>query len=1295
MLALEICAAAVSLRADDTMIATGDPNGTLWGDGRLWTSGSVPSGPGVALDTGSGSPQIRMDETNRVVGSITSTFGTMPALGGQFLFSVVNHGFQHTNTLAPQSVSGNDFHLTTNTFTFNNNGNDALIRIEDGTRGSDGTSRTPYRYLLDVPVVLADNLSIRHLFAGTNKYENYITGTYNGPAAGVIFSRKISGEEKGITIDNAAATMGVIFMGDSEFTGDLTVNRGIARAKDTSNLPRAGTPFGRANSVIATNDGAGVDLGGFITGAGQTLRLKGKRTYLGGTNGVLFTTWARPGDVSEWQGNVVLEGETWIGGTLTGNSWPANFYPIDTDGGLAISGPISESGGPATLHVANGRDTIFAGTNVFSGGLYLEKGFFTARDAASFGTGGVYFNSGIYRITSAEDADIFTADVRGASGGFRVFLDAGVERVMATNAVGGLVTPTFYKYGPGTLVLTNRINTGASPRILGGTVVLDTTREGNIKFGPNNNNWQMDNVYLYNDAKFVVRGNPANVRTGAWYGSPQAGLSGTFRAEDGQCFALAFNANNGLLGCINLETDGSGAYFTGGSVSSHKYNNDFAFLVYEGSSWVYTSGGRAVPLPDSAYSTTWGGKTNLVDVTPALAVTAVPSNTEADVIRFNTPNGGTEIVLTLEGDLTLDGRTILVTPAMGNTPVRITGGAIKSSGIIRILNFNTNATLTIESDLAKNVANTQLITGGPGKTVFKGAKTFNGLIYVVGGELEVDCADALGEANAAWNSGYVYLSNGGVLSFDGVFDPVTNATTRVEFSSFISSTGGGFKVPDAADVLTISVNEIKVSGGGLFRKTGAGTLELKQKIAITDENGYKPNFARTDFAEGTVIAGTGFSEAAETMTVGNGVSLKGARWIMPSQAGSNGGADRMELQAKRQLVVGAGGATVDLLGQNVSLTDARNFYSLDKCTEFFGGTGEIRVVNTSATEAKIQCYGYHDASFRGKFTSYVPVTGEQGLEFRNAEWCVPEGVTNTFTQIAVDRFPLRFGRLSGKGTLTAQAIQYYIPAQFLLGQDDVAAADFEGTLNVYYGAFQLGALQLVKVGNNAQRISGAANTFQGHTIVRAGSLLVGNNSPATSGASGALGQAMVYVGDEETPEGASPALLADGAFTIANEIRVHDFSPASATPVLGGTANADGAVFSGAVKLYRDVSFRAETGTTVTFTGAMEGMQGARMSGGGLIVIAGDVTLGGGFVWTGGTLRTEGTFTIPEGAALTVDTSVCTMENHSTIFTLIRADSGVFGTFAFDQELPSGWRIVTRDDAVYLLFDTGTAIILK
>lgn len=68
LLAVAICAGAIGLRADDTMIATGDYLGTLWGSGTLWASGSAPTNAGVVLDTGSGGPQIRLDETNRVAG---------------------------------------------------------------------------------------------------------------------------------------------------------------------------------------------------------------------------------------------------------------------------------------------------------------------------------------------------------------------------------------------------------------------------------------------------------------------------------------------------------------------------------------------------------------------------------------------------------------------------------------------------------------------------------------------------------------------------------------------------------------------------------------------------------------------------------------------------------------------------------------------------------------------------------------------------------------------------------------------------------------------------------------------------------------------------------------------------------------------------------------------------------------------------------------------------------------------------------------------------------------------------
>ena len=273
--------------------------------------------------------------------------------------------------------------------------------------------------------------------------------------------------------------------------------------------------------------------------------------------------------------------------------------------------------------------------------------------------------------------------------------------------------------------------------------------------------------------------------------------------------------------------------------------------------------------------------------------------------------------------------------------------------------------------------------------------------------------------------------------------------------------------------------------------------------------------------------------------------------------------------------------------------------------------------------------------------------------------------------------------------------QDYFPAYLFVGQDDAPDADFAGVLTLERGSNGTAFPQLVKVGNNAQRISGSANKFDGNTVVRAGSLLAGNDSPATSGASGAFGAAMVFVGDEETPDGASPAFLADGAYTVANEIRVSDMSPASAVPVLGGTSNADGAVFSGPVKVRRDVAFMAGDGATVTFTGEFSGLQGVSKRGGGCVRIEGNVALGGDFSWTGGTLEVDGTVTVPAGAVITVDESLCTNENKGMVFDLLCATGGINGRFECPQELPAPWCLIQKAGRIQLAAMRGMRITIK
>lgn len=124
-------------------------------------------------------------------------------------------------------------------------------------------------------------------------------------------------------------------------------------------------------------------------------------------------------------------------------------------------------------------------------------------------------------------------------------------------------------------------------------------------------------------------------------------------------------------------------------------------------------------------------------------------------------------------------------------------------------------------------------------------------------------------------------------------------------------------------------------------------------------------------------------------------------------------------------------------------------------------------------------------------------------------------------------------------------------------------------------------------------------------------------------------------------------------------------------------------------------------GGKVTFTGKFVNAAGEDASigktGPGEIVIenAGSVLpLAGGYDWTGGTLTVAGAVTIPDGAPLTVDASLCTKENEDTVFVLLRAGS-ITGRFTLATELPDGWGIKYTNGKVVLRHGKGFALLIR
>jgi hypothetical protein len=677
----------------------------------------------------------------------------------------------------------------------------------------------------------------------------------------------------------------------------------------------------------------------------------------------------------------------------------------------------------------------------------------------------------------------------------------------------------------------------------------------------------------------------------------------------------------------------------------------------------------------------------------------VADGTTVDVVRFNSENGQ-ETLVTLEGDMTINGGTILMTKNTKSSSVRITGGAIKSNtGYLRILNFNPDATIVIESDIVGAI---RLVTGGCGKVLLKGAKSYSGTyVYVLGGTLGIDCAGALGSAENC------DIRNA-VLSIENSMDLALDRNKKISLNVYGTGT---ICVPNKDDVLYMNMTStdntrtyVNSFDGAVVKKTGAGTWKFNAySIGNNGSSNCKFAYVTSEFLEGTVEGKA--SEQSHNIIVKDGVALKGKYWIAAQTPGLNGGGARAELQSKFKMNIEGENCVVDLNDTgNASFNDSQlDGLKYTVAPEMFKGSGQLVITNSLSTESKLLINGYKDYSFMGKLVSFVNIEGDsRGGGFPNAELHLPENVSYTSMQIEGHRGYIHWGNISGEGNIYCESSQASIPAYFYIGSDKVSSQvpDFKGEMVLKLTSSVCGAPQLIKTGKNAQRLSGAANQIDTNPIVRDGSLLIGNDSPATDGTTGTLSDSIVFVGDGKTPQNGTPSLLIDGAYNVANEIRVLPSSPEEATPAIGGTKNADGAEFSGNIKLYRDATFFADTGANVKITGTVsmegEGNYNITKSGDGTVEMSASVIANAqGLTLSGGKLDLDGELVIPESSLWSIGeyVNLCTDENRKKEFTILTADS-IVGKFKVKETLPLGWKVVTNGMSCTLRYGDPPTIIL-
>ena len=1258
------------LATDGTWVSTGGGGGGDYGRTNNWLGGTLAGGAGATLYS---TTWAQMDlpipdmsgHTNLVVGRIivpdyaplSATVFMGPAFGA----------YGHT---------------------------DALI-FDSGTPG--------------VPAVLQNNCITntgRMKIRGDIRLQSDLFVSYNPtnllsrPDTAVYLTGNISedGTRRGLIVSNAVPGNQVSLFGDNAFSGNIDVQQGILRAQAYTRLGGAGRQFGHDNTLIATNANSQIDLGGFTFGADQSLRISG--CGVGGL-GVLAASQQAPCYTSVWSGPITLLGDSAVGMGYMSS------YPRKTGSAIALTGVIDDQGAGYKL-IKNSQNTLFLrGTNnTYSGGTIVSNGYLSATSKGNLGTGPLALAGGAFLFETPWDITSSGVALTNRASDIRLRLP---NQDVTFNGVLGPFAGNVYKSGHGTLTLTR---TGLHQNLLicEGTVNLDyTTRiEQKLPGG-----WY---VNLYNDGCLNIIGgslpfnntvHSVNAQAGCAAVVSISGATGTvFNMEGSQ----ACGANVGAA--LDLRIQAGTALNMSRSVpdAGNMLNSRF---TYGGAAFVSkTALSNAIAFASA--STNWDTVTpRHMDVT-ALTPTTVPVGASIRTLRFNDPAAGQ---LTLQGDTGLTNGAILVTAAMGSTPVVIQGGTLTSSQSSELIvhQYNTQAVLRISSILTNTLAGGALVLTktGPGTLILSDVpNTFSGTIYVLGGTLEIESQQAFGATNRA-----VLVYNGSTLRLRGQQSLGVNSATYI---LYCNEAGGKIDIPSASD-RTLLLGRVAMQSHGLLTKVGKGTLALSNWTQQQNEPflnipswNYTVEDGTLDIGDDPTIGMRWLGgECLVKLTVKNNAVLRGAAFLLGVSA-TNGGGSTEDDQGLAHLYVDGTGGIVDLHGKSVNMGVAgQEPYSCD----FISGAGRLTITNSSVTAATNSFCGAYFNRFTGVYDGAKYYFRNVGGGIPNGEFAVPDGVAADFGFVSFP-YTLAFGRLTGSGSFGGKCPDNQAQPPTLVGRDAAETFEFSGYLWGTYNGIGNSAFpfRYTKVGSDMWRISGTTNAMTSDVTIRNGTVLVGANSPG-NGAVGALGTARVLLGDASTAASNNLALLTDGPYTVGNVMALTNANPFG-TMTLGGNQTAGASLFTNALVLTRNViltSANTDSPNGVTFSGKLTGPGGITKTGVGTVyltgvvsntgptvvqqgnlVVQGNVALTNALTVTAGTaglgtLVVNGNLTLGTGASLAVSVSE-TLDRNQT-YTLVTITGMPSGSFAPVTGLPANWHVGYRSGSYVLYYAVpGTVI---
>ena len=903
--------------------------------------------------------------------------------------------------------------------------------------------------------------------------------------------------------------------------------------------------FGAGINTDVTTTGAGASTNSirFNTAAANTLTLTGANTVDSG--GILVTT------------AVGANASTITGGTIAGSaSAGLTLIQNNTGAGLTISSGVVDNGGATGLTKAGAGTVTLNGSNTYTGATFVSQGTLitlgtTGNGLTTVGTAGTLqigdgTTNGIFPTNLAPVGGTLT--VANATAQTLPAYQGDINLRMLQNGISNptsFQTGTFQKIAGGTLTINNTLATGNfHPRA--GTTVLDTGAD--VRVG----GFSSVGLSSGDNGTLTAKGAGRFTANGDFNVGDVAGTRGTLNIQDQAVATIAtFYVGKGVngIGVVNqtlgsvVNTGGGDWRFGGGgsaadsaaygiyNLSGGSFQTSRNFQTGSFGIGIFNQTGGNVSITGGTPDTgRFAGSFGLLNVSGGVYTHNTTSNFisgENGVGTVNVSGAGQFImanVATANIGLALGG-------ASATGTVNLLAGGLIQVGMVRDFdastatqsNFNFNGgTLRVTTATANAGA---FMTGLTAATVYSGGANIdtNGVAITIAQPLIAPGGSGLTAIPVgAGGSGYVgepivnITGGGGVgataraIVVGGVITgfTITNPGTGYTGAPTVTLLGGGATSLGTAGTATIAAN---ATTGGL-NKLNTGTLTLTGAStyggATTITGG---SIAVTNTAAGTnlllpgtslvlnggSLALTGAAALANTQTFAGGTTIN-APGTVSSTIGA-GGTNIVNLGA----ITRTAGGAADFSGNGVI-----NTLTANTATSILGGWATFGNGNNWAVSA-----GTGVAS--GAITALGTYTTNTWAAGNNTDMTTAGTVTNLTTN------SVRFNTatpvtvtISGTDTITSGGI--LIPAAattaatiFTGGtlatgtNTDLVVNHFGGgTATIASVIAANGTGGLVKAGGGVLILGNVTNTYNGNTVIGAGTLRLGgaNNVQIPNGA---------------------------------------------------------------------------------------------------------------------------------------------------------------------------------------------------